>query len=225
MIVVVGVPAWRTEPPGPAGRAAAVALAAAAQGASVELVGRVGEDESGDRLLLGLSRGGVGHAAVLRDPARATPILGGVAGTLVVQSRDADSVPSALADDEPFPPSDVLPEEAPVLEGGDLSLGLRYITDYDVLVLTDGLAADALPVAIEAAAYASAHLVVVVPADVPLPDLIPDEATVLSAPPGDPGGTFAEIVGAYAAALDAGQTPAEAFGTAMGDADWEGARG
>jgi hypothetical protein len=223
MIVVVGVPAWRSEPAGPAGRAAAVALAAASHGGSVELVGRVGDDDPGDRLLLELSRAGVGHAAVLRDPARATPVLPDLAGLAPAAADDAQ--PSALADDEPSPPGDVLPAGAPILEAGDLSLGLRYITDYDVLVVTDGLAADALPVAIEAASYASAHLVVVIPADMPLPESIPEEATVLSAPPGDPGGTFAEIVGAYAAALDRGESPAEAFGSAMGDADWESAAG
>ena len=70
MIVVVGTPAWRpTEPAAPAGLACGIALAAAAHGAAVELVGRTGDDPAGDALLIALAHAGVGHVARLRDPA------------------------------------------------------------------------------------------------------------------------------------------------------------
>ena len=76
VIVVVGTPAWRAaEPAGPDGRACRVALAAAERGAAVELIGRAGDDPAGDAMLLALARAHVGHVALLRDPARPTPIL------------------------------------------------------------------------------------------------------------------------------------------------------
>ena len=45
-------------------------MAAAAPRAAVEIVGRVGDDPDGDALMIALARAGVGHVAVLRDPAR-----------------------------------------------------------------------------------------------------------------------------------------------------------
>ena len=78
MIVVVGGLGWRQgDPAGPAGRACEVALAAAAAGARVEIVARAGDDATGDALMLALSRAGIGHVAVLRDPSHPTPILAG----------------------------------------------------------------------------------------------------------------------------------------------------
>lgn len=77
MIVVLGRPAL-----GPPladgsrpleGLAAQVAVAAAHHGARVELVGTVGEDPAGDAVAVALGAAGVGHAAMLRDPAGATP--------------------------------------------------------------------------------------------------------------------------------------------------------
>jgi hypothetical protein len=63
-----------------------------------------------------------------------------------------------------------------------------------------------IPVAAEAAAFASAHLVVLVGEGSPSPDGLPAEALVLEAPADDPDGAFATLVGAYAAAL-AAETP------------------
>ena len=48
----------------------AIAARAAAAGAVVQLVGVVADDDGGDRLLLELAAAKVGHAAVLRGPAR-----------------------------------------------------------------------------------------------------------------------------------------------------------
>jgi hypothetical protein len=50
--------------------AAAVARRAAASGASVQIVGVLPEGPVADRLLLELAAEGIGHAAVLREPAR-----------------------------------------------------------------------------------------------------------------------------------------------------------
>ena len=49
---------------------AAVARRAAANGASVQVVGVLPEGPGADRLLLELAGEGIGHAAVLREPAR-----------------------------------------------------------------------------------------------------------------------------------------------------------
>ncbi len=53
--------------------AVAVARRIAAAGHVAEVVGRVGDDERGEALLLDLSREGIGHVAVLRVTAGATP--------------------------------------------------------------------------------------------------------------------------------------------------------
>ncbi len=66
MIVVVGQSGQSAGP--------AVARAAAAAGGTVELVTRVADDASGDRLLHALAAAGVGHVATLRQPAPATDL-------------------------------------------------------------------------------------------------------------------------------------------------------
>ena len=77
MIVVVGSPlGWlRNDKIVPTGTPAGAAMAAATAGAQVQLIGRTGDDPTADGLLLALSQGGVGHVAVLRDPARSTPLV------------------------------------------------------------------------------------------------------------------------------------------------------
>lgn len=75
MIVVVGRPSATIvrDQVIPSGMAASVALEAAAAGGSVELVGTVGDDDTGDALTVALGRRGVGHAALLRIAGAATP--------------------------------------------------------------------------------------------------------------------------------------------------------
>ena len=71
MIIVLGRPSIAEVPIGPrAGRPrrATVAMAVAAAGGRVELVGSVGDDAAGDAVAIGLARAGVGHAALLRIP-------------------------------------------------------------------------------------------------------------------------------------------------------------
>jgi hypothetical protein len=185
-----------------------VAIAAARRGAGVELVGRAGDDPPGDALLVALSRAGVGHVAVLRDPVRATP---------VVEPSPVDE--SLLgAERAPVP---LVGERGPRLEPADVALGLSYVDAYTVLVVTDDVPAMALPAAVEAAAFAGAQLVVIVPPGRPAPTVIPAGATVLAAPDEADDGEFATLVGEYAAALDRGMGPAEAFAVATGAAGWE----
>lgn len=75
VIVVLGRPRAHASggaaPPG--GLAARLAAACAGAGARVELVGSVGDDEAADRVAVGLSQRGVGHAALLRIPGADTP--------------------------------------------------------------------------------------------------------------------------------------------------------
>lgn len=66
MIVVAGDLGMEMDVPA---SAHAIAASAAARGATVEIVGVVGSDGPGDRVLLELAERGIGHAAVLRSPA------------------------------------------------------------------------------------------------------------------------------------------------------------
>jgi hypothetical protein len=56
------------------GNAALIATAAVATGARAELVGSVAAGDEGEAAALGLGRAGVGHAALLRDPAGAVEL-------------------------------------------------------------------------------------------------------------------------------------------------------
>ena len=214
MIVVVGGLGWRQgDPAGPAGRACEVALAAVAAGAQVEIVARAGDDATGDALMLALARAGIGHVAVLRDPSHPTPILPAL-GT-VTDDDPADLASEAAAEPARRQDAGVI---GPVLDAADVSLGLHYLTAFGVLVVTDDVPAPAVPVAVEAAGFAGAHLVLLVsgdPSSGAAALTLPADATVLAVPADDEG-AFATLVGAYAAALDSGAEPAAAFAGAVG---------
>ena len=218
MIVVVGSPAGRIVDGrvALAGIAAEAARAAAAAGATVQLVGRVGDDPAADTLLLGLATAGVGHVAVLRDPTRPTPI--------------ADEV-DAEGPGEELDPGDPATERAtaadgPIdLDGGDVDLGLRYLTDFNVLVLVPPATESVARIAIEGARWASARLVLVVDHGTPAAVEVPPDAIVLQAPADDPNGAFASVVGRLAAALDAGGSPEDAFARVVAGAGWSTASG
>ena len=215
MIVVVGSPhlRFRDSKQQAAGPTVGVAAAAAAAGADVQLVGKVGDDPAGEVVLLDLAGRGIGHVAVLRDPTRATP-----------ETADAGIVDAAEA--EPFEEqeSDRGPAatiEGPTLDPADIELALHYLPDYRVLVIAEPLAPAALEVVLAASRWSGAALVVVVPrgseqADVP-------DATILEAPEDDPDDAFASMVGGYAAALDRGEEPAEAFASASTALGWAAA--
>ena len=193
MIVAIGGLVWRAGEPGAAdGRAVSIARMAAAAGASVQLVGKVGDDPEGDQLLADLARAGIGHVAVLRDAAARTPVV-------------APLPDDAEADDQPLPPPEGLG-----LDAADVELALRYLTDFRVVVVADPLSTDACRSVAEAASFAGAHLVVVADSGDSADD-VPVGATVLAGPASDDAEGFGRLVGTYAAAVDRGIAPAAAF--------------
>jgi sugar/nucleoside kinase (ribokinase family) len=228
VIVVVGDPVFRvsseTTPGAAAGRAVAIARAAAADGAAVQIVGKVGVDPTADALLIDLARAGIGHAAILRDPARRTPTAApAVEASPIDPGLEGDAAAGwGAAEAESGVP--------PKLDAADLELGLRYLTAFGVLVIAEPLAADVLAVATEAAAYAGAELVVVAAPGgrgATAKGAAPTVAgTVLEAPSDgadDQDDRFAALVGRYAAALDAGTPAGDAFRDALKSSGWEAA--
>jgi len=213
VIVVVGrMLATGAHEPGVAGLAAAIALAAAARGATVELVAKLGDDPLGDAALFALTRANVGHAAILRDPARPTPVV----------PPPADEGTGPPDDDWLAEPDGLDRQSAPEpvaagleLAAGDLELALRYLTDASVIVLADPASPWLVPVAVDGAAFAEAALIVVGDPVLPAAELAAT-ATVLSLPATDPDGLFAALVADYAVFLDAGQAPAQAWASATG---------
>jgi hypothetical protein len=122
-------------------------------------------------------------------------------------------------------PAAVTPREGsvpglPRMDARDVDLALRYLTDFRVLVVADALPAELEAVVLDAAGYTGATIVVVVSSGGRIGPALADAATVLEAPE-DALGPFAELVGRYAAGLDAGTAPAEAFAAATRSAGWE----
>jgi sugar/nucleoside kinase (ribokinase family) len=215
VIVVVGSPLVGLAEAGlrAAGIASGIARAAAAAGAEVQVVGKVGEDPGGEAVLLDLAAGKVGHVAILRDPSRATPATGPAAADDPAFDDDAGD-PAA-----PAAPDTMIVAAGLSLEPADIELALRYLPDYRVLVVADSLAEPSLRVALAAASWNGAALVVIVPAG-SKQSTAGGDATVIEAPPDDPDDAFAGIIGAYAAAIDRGEEPAEAFASASSTLGW-----
>lgn len=228
MIVVVGDPSLRLAGESltaePDGLAAAIARACAQAGATVQLAGKVGDDPPGDEILLGLTRQGVGHVALLRDAGTTTPI-----GRPAVAPSDeyvAPDEPDAEAESEPVAARERPPAPMSVLASEDLDLALRYLSSFSVLIVAQPLQPATLAVAIESAAYSGAHLILIdaTEAETAATSTVPvDDITALESPAGDPDGDFAGLVGRYATALDGGAAPAAAFRTALRAAGWEAA--
>ena len=210
MIVVLGRPrVYRPEPDGdlaPGGLAVELALAAARAGAPVELVGSIGDDPEGDRIVVALGRAGVGHAALMRDPATHTPLVG--------QPRDARPLPR--------------------LDAADVELGLRYQSECRVLVVGAELAPDALAKALEAAEYHGAAVIMVASTGAVDPESLGPDVTLLERPAVEDAESvedavvvaaddadFGAFVAEYAMRLDGGESPAAAFSAALGDSAWE----
>jgi sugar/nucleoside kinase (ribokinase family) len=216
VIVVIGSPLVGLTEGGlrAAGMASGIARAAAAAGSEVQVVGKVGEDPGGDAILLDLAASNVGHVAILRDPSRATPATSPALLDEPAFDED-DDVDQPNADDvEPMTAVSGLS-----LEAADIELALRYLPDYRVLVVADSLAESSLRVAAAAAAWNGAALIVIVPAG-STQAAAGDDTTVIEAPPDDPDDAFAGIVGAYAAAIDRGEEPKEAFASASSTLGW-----
>jgi hypothetical protein len=197
VIVVIG--SLRLRGSGPdadaAGLAASIAAAAAAEGARVELIGKLGDDPAGDAVLLSLARHDVGHVALLRDLGRVTT---------TVEETD-EPIDADAGDGPPAASGDVA--DAPTLDAADVGLALRYLPEIAVIVPVH-LPTDVLAEAIAAAGWAETSLVVVVPADDEPPDGLPGRAVTLAAADEDES-AVGQAIGRYAAALDRGE-PADA---------------
>ena len=112
MIIVLGRPSVADGPTGPvpAGLACAVAIAAAALASPVELVGSVGDDAAGDAVAIGLARAGVGHAALLRISAVATPRSGTADALTRLDAADVELGLRYLSDMRVVVIADALPD-------------------------------------------------------------------------------------------------------------------
>ena len=221
MIVVVGQPLFRESRAGFAvdGLPARIALAAAAHGCSVQLVGKAGEDAAGDAVVLALARGGVGHVALQREAGWPTA-RAAVSIDQATEERET-SLGAIDVEDEPLTSQDTEESIAgATLEAADVDLALRYLTEFAVLVLADPAAADVVRVATAAASWGDTRLISVVPAGDAEPEGLPPDAIVFEAPEADPDGVFASMVGAFAAGLDDGDDPAEAFRSSVDTGGW-----
>lgn len=206
MIVVVGLPLYRHTNAGPTagGTAAGIALVATRAGSAVQVVGKIGEDDAGEAVVLALARQGVGHVAMLREAGRPT-----------ARARDVDDD----SIDTESPVAEAL-DERPTLDAADVDLALRYLTDFAVLVLVEQADGAIAQVVADAANWVGARLIVVVPAAGAVPDGLQADAIVFEAPDADPDGVFATMVGAFAAALDEGDDPGDAFRTTVAQTGW-----
>jgi hypothetical protein len=205
VIVVIGGLGLRgsIEQPEPDGLAPAIAIAAAAAGARVELISRAGDDPAGDAVLLALAAAGVGHVATLRDPSRLTPVRSQADEPIDPATDEAtETAPGAAHDASPA-------DLRPTLDAADVSLALRYLTDFAVLVAVHP-SSELLPEAVSAAGWASARLVVVLESENDVPAGMPPDALVVAAAADDAEGV-AERIGRYAAALSRGDDAAAAY--------------
>ncbi len=216
VIVVVGQPLHRVSDLGVSaeGLAARTALAAAAHGRSVQLVGKAGDDAEGDAMVLALAHGGVGHVALLREAGRSTP-------RVIEPIGDEDAAPEHGAGDRNGAEAAAeTPSAWATLEAADVDLALRYLAEFAVLVLADPADPETVRVVADAAGWVGARLVVVVRPGAAVPDGLPPDVIVFEAPETDPDGAFASLVGAFAAALDDGDDPAEAFRSSIETDGW-----
>jgi hypothetical protein len=214
VIVVIGSPIGRLDDDVllAGGTASRVALAAAGLGRTVQLVGKTGDDPTADGVILDLARGGVGHVALLRDPGRATPL----------ERVSPDEVDDEASPDEPEVAGSVPAgtQPGPALEAADVELGLRYLTDFAVIVLAELVDGETIAVVAAAARWGDARMILVVQAGQAVLDDLPTDVVVFESPPDDPDGAFADLVGAFAAALDEGADPGVAFRSSIASDGW-----
>jgi pfkB family carbohydrate kinase len=217
VIVVVGRPAGRVNDGviTAGGAVSRVALAAAAAGRSVQLVGKIGDDPAADAIVLDLARHGVDHAALLRDPTWTTSIE---------QDPEQEGGPIPW-DDAPAadrPAGSVPAASGSRLDPADVELGLRYLTDFRVVVVAEASPVEVIAVAAEAARWDASRLILVTDPQGDIPADLPDDAIVLEAPDSDPDGVFADLVGTLAAGLDGPAEPGEAFRASIAVDGWAG---
>ena len=204
MIVVIGSPIGRVSDAGisAAGMSSRVALAAARTGAAVQVVGKTGDDVTADGVVLDLTRGGVGHVALLRDGSRPTPL------------EPADDLDAAA---ETSPAESI---HGPAIDAADIDLGLRYLTAFEVVVVAEPAPPDLVTVVAEAARWSEARMVLVVAAGSAVPESLAADVIVFEAPDADPDGVFADLVGSFAAALADGIEPGEALRASVDSDGW-----
>jgi hypothetical protein len=202
VIVVVGNPIARAPDArgGLEGVPARVAAAAARAGATVQLVGKAGEDRAGNDLMLALARAGVGHVALLRDPAHATPIADAVDPDDEMEDAPA-SAPSVTPPD---------PADRPSLDAADVELALRYLQDYTTVIIAEPQPDAVMKIIVDAASFAGAAMLLVVDSAAG-GSAPPASAVVFETPGPDPDGAFATMLGELAAAIDRGTPVAAAF--------------
>ena len=184
-------------------------------GAAVQVVGRVGDDAAGDAVLLDLAAAGIGHVAILRAAGQPTAVR-------AEPATDDDAPPGAALDDEEAGPDDGRATdggEGLSIDAGDLDLALRYLPDYRVVIVATDLDPAAWATVIAASSWSGAHVMGLVGAG-GAPAGLPDDAMVLERPADDADGTFAAMVGRYAAGIDAGEEPAAAFAAASSGTGW-----
>ena len=214
MIVVIGTPIGRLHDDVvvAGGTASRVALAAARLGRTVQLVGKTGDDTTADGVLLDLARGGVGHVALLRDSARSTPL----------EATPLDPVDGPGSDEEPASTSETAlsTPPGPALDAADVDLGLRYLTDFAVVVVAEPADPATIAVVADATRWAEARMVLVVPDGHTVPDGLPGDVVVFESPATDPDGAFADLVGTFAASLDEGTEPGVAFRSSIASDGW-----
>jgi len=213
VIVVIGSPIGRLREDvlAAGGTASRVALTSARLGRKVQLVGKTGDDATADAVVLDLARGGVGHVALLRDAGRETPH----------ESFEDDSVAEDGEDDlgsAGTPDPNASPR--PALEAADVELGLRYLTDFAVVVLAEPADPETVAVVADAARWSEARMILVVEAGSSAADGLPSDVSVFEAPEHDPDGVFAELIGGFAAALDEGTEPGAAFRSSIASDGW-----
>lgn len=216
MIVVIGSPGARARDGVVAagGPAAGIALAAARSGQEVQLVGKIGDDPTADAVVLDLVAGGVGHVALLRESAWTTLIEAAAPDPPPIIELD-DAVPA-----EPEEPGAAPSTPGPSVDAGDVDLGLRYLTDYRVLVVAEPAQPDVIAVVAEAARWMAARMILVVGRGRSVPGDLPADVVIIEAPDADPDGAFAQLVGSFAAALDLGSEPGEAFQASIAVDGW-----
>jgi hypothetical protein len=202
VIAVIGTSRLRGTGPDAdvAGLAAAIAVAAAAAGSRVELIGKVGDDPHGDAVLLAFAGHFVGHVATLRDPARPTPVIPAVDEPLALDGTEGAAT-EAMATSA----------EGPVLDAADVGLALRYLPELAVIVAVHA-SPEVLEETVAASGWAQTALIVVARPEAVAPEGLPETATVVAVADDDDleGGAGAAI-GRYAAAIDHGEPASEAY--------------
>jgi hypothetical protein len=218
VIVVIGSPTAlkRGKRIWPAGRSVAVADAARAAGAEVQLVGKVGDDLAGDAIVIELGRRQIGHSALARSESRLTPSV--TAGRETELPEDS-AVDSGDVAEETTEPADLAAPPGLPLEAADVKLALGYLPEIGTIVVAAPLAEDAATVVADSAGYHQASLVALVEPGTKAPKAF-NGAIVLQSASG-PGEVFDRLVGAFAARLDEGAQPGDALREVAATGGWE----